>query len=140
MHCVCNTVQLLQRYRRPSFLLNHAPNTAVAERIDYKTQGVIQQHEYELWVNKIEEIKQLVEFRQCTNIYSIDRKRNFRVSPFYRYTEAQVNWCGIVKCFLIAYFIGNIFAKNIKIRSYMSELYQAKGGTFFERNSWPVGL
>jgi len=26
--------------------------------------------------------------------------------------EAQVIWCGIVKCFLIAYFIGNIFAKK----------------------------
>ena len=29
--------------------------------------GVIQQHKYESWVKKIEEIKQLVEFRQCTN-------------------------------------------------------------------------
>jgi len=28
-------------------------------------------------------------------------------------TEAQVNWCGVVKCHLIAYFIGNIAAKNI---------------------------
>ena len=31
--------------------------------------------------------------------------------------EAQVIWCGVVKCRLIAYFIGNIPAKNIKIRS-----------------------
>ena len=27
--------------------------------------------------------------------------------------EAQGTWGGIVKCLLIAYFIGNIFAKNI---------------------------
>jgi len=46
--------------------------------------------------------------------------------------EAQVNWCGIVKCLLIAYFITNISAKNIKIHSCVSKLYQAKGGTFFE--------
>jgi len=39
----------------------------MAERIDYKTCGVIQQHEYESSVKKIEEIKQMVEFRQCTN-------------------------------------------------------------------------
>jgi len=33
---------------------------------------------------------------------------------------------------LIAYFIGNVFAKITKIRSCMPKLYQAKGGTFFE--------
>jgi len=43
------------------------PTVPMAERIDYKTYGVIQQHEYESLVKKIEEIKQLVEFRQCTN-------------------------------------------------------------------------
>jgi len=31
--------------------------------------------------------------------------------------EAQVIWVGIVKRLLIAYFIGNISAKNIKIHS-----------------------
>jgi len=36
--------------------------------------------------------------------------------------EAQVTWCGTVKCLLIAYFIGNICAKNIKIRSRVSQL------------------
>jgi len=46
--------------------------------------------------------------------------------------EAQVNWCGIVKWLLIAYFISNISAKNIKIHSCVSKLYQAKGWTFFE--------
>jgi len=45
--------------------------------------------------------------------------------------EAQVIWGGIVKRVLIAYYIGNISVKNIKIRSHVSELQQAKGGTFF---------
>jgi len=31
---------------------------------------------------------------------------------------------------LIAYYIGNISAKNIKIRSHVSKLYQAKVGRF----------
>jgi len=39
----------------------------MAERIDYKTYGVIQQHEYASLVKKTEEIKQLVEFRRCNN-------------------------------------------------------------------------
>jgi len=38
--------------------------------------------------------------------------------------EAQVRpiWCGIVKCLLIAYFIGNISAKNIEIGLHVSNL------------------
>jgi len=39
------------------------PTVPIAESIDFKTWGVIQQHEYESQVKKIEEIKQLVEFR-----------------------------------------------------------------------------
>ena len=41
--------------------------------------------------------------------------------------EAQVTWGGILKHLLIAYFIDNISAKNIKICS-----CKAIGGTFFE--------
>jgi len=36
--------------------------------------------------------------------------------------EAQVNWGGIVKRLLIAYFISNISAKNIKIHLCVSRL------------------
>jgi len=36
--------------------------------------------------------------------------------------ETQVIWGGIVKCLLIAYFIGNISAKDVKILSRVSEL------------------
>jgi len=46
---------------------------------------------------------------------------------------AQVIWGGIVKRLLIAYFIGNISAKNIKIHSCVSKLKQAKGGRFWDR-------
>jgi len=45
--------------------------------------------------------------------------------------EAQVISGGIVKSLLIAYFIRNISAKNIKMRKRMSKLKQTKGGTFF---------
>ena len=50
-------------------------------------------------------------------------------------TEAQVIWGGIVKRLLIAhaYFIGSISAKNLKLRSRVSKLYQAKGGIFLRR-------
>ena len=42
------------------------------------------------------------------------RERHFRVSPFYHgSTEAQVIWCGVLKCLLVVYFIGNISAKKI---------------------------
>jgi len=60
-----------------SFLLNHASQQPRAERIDYKIEGVIQQREYESWVTKIEEIKQLVEFNTA-----FEWKCDFRVSPF----------------------------------------------------------
>jgi len=46
--------------------------------------------------------------------------------------EAQGIWRGILKHLLIAYFIGNISTKNIKICSCVSNLWQAIGGTFFE--------
>jgi len=102
-----------------SFLLKHAPQTPQAERIDYKIWGVIQQREYELWVKKIEEIKQqLVEFWQCTNKAS--EKCNFRILP--ASAEAQVVWGGIVKRLLIAQFIGSIYAKKYQNPSRVSKL------------------
>jgi len=58
VHFACNTVQLLQRYRLP-FSWAMPPTVPVAERIDYKTCGVIQQREHESWDKKIEEIKQM---------------------------------------------------------------------------------
>ena len=49
--------------------------------------------------------------------------------------EAHVIWGCTVKRLLIAYFIGNISAKNIRMRSRMSKLQQIKGGTFLEIQS-----
>jgi len=46
--------------------------------------------------------------------------------------EARVIWGGIVKRLLIAYFIGNISTKNVKIH-YMRQSYsKPKVGRFFE--------
>jgi len=75
VHCARNTVQLLQRYRVP-FSWTMPPIVPIGERIDYKTYEVIQQRECESWVKKIEEIKQLVEFKQCTK-YSTWGKMQF---------------------------------------------------------------
>jgi len=47
-------------------------------------------------------------------------------------TKAQVIWGGLVKRLFVAYIISNISAKNIKIRSHVSKLQQAEGGTFFD--------
>jgi len=113
MHFVCNTVQLLQRCRLP-FAWTMPPILPIAERIDYKTYGVIQQREYKSWVKKIEEIKQLVEFRQCTNA-ALKENAILHVSP-----EAQVNWCGIKSVFWFLTLLVTFLPKNIKIRSYLS--------------------
>ena len=57
------------------------PKEPRAERYDCNIYGVMQQREYESRVKKIEEeIKHLVELRQCTNA-AIEGKCNFRVSP-----------------------------------------------------------
>ena len=81
----------------------------------------MQQLEDELWVKKIEEIKRrLAEFWQCTNTASENAIFVLPVLP--RGAEAQVIWGGIVKRLLIAYFIGSISVKNIKIRSRVSKL------------------
>ena len=54
--------------------------------------------------------------------------------------EAQVILVDIIKSLLIAYFIGNISAKNTKIRSQVSKLWQAKGGTFLRHGDDKVNL
>jgi len=46
-----------------SSAVDYAAQKPQAKRIDYNTQRVIEQREYESWVRKIEEIKQrLIEF------------------------------------------------------------------------------
>ena len=56
-------------------------------------------------------------------IQQLSEKCNFRVFLFWPgTTETQVIWGDIIKCLLIAYFLGNISAKNIKVRSHVLEL------------------
>jgi len=120
VHCACSTVQLLQRYRVP-FSWTMPPVVPISEHIDYKTYGVIQQRECESWVKKIEKIKQLVEFKQCTNT-AFEGKMQFLLFPVLPGSaEAHVIWRGIVKCLLIAYFVGNISPKNITRSSAIAE-------------------
>jgi len=69
-----------------SFILNHAPKQPSVECIDYKISGVIQQREYESWVKKIEEIKQLVEFRQYTNT-AFEWKMQFSCFPVFQVVQ-----------------------------------------------------
>jgi len=54
--------------------------------------------------------------------------------------DAQVILRGIIKRLLVGYFIGNISAKNIKIRSQVSKLWQAIGGTFLRHGEDKVKL
>ena len=51
----------------------------------------------------------------------------FPVSP--GIAEAQVRWGGKIKYILIAYFVGNTYAKIIVIEQCTSKLSQVKGGT-----------
>jgi len=86
---------------------------------------------------RLKKIKQqLVEFCHVNAlIYTGVKKCNFRVSRFSVLpgnAEAQVIWGGTVKRLLIAYFIGSISAKNIKIRSRMSSYSKPKVGCFLK--------
>jgi len=92
------------------------------ERIDYKTYGVIQQHEYESWVKNVEEIKQLVEFRQCSNTAFEGKMQLLRFPAFPGSAEEQVIWYGIVKCLWLLTSSVTRLPKNIKIRSRVSKL------------------
>jgi len=54
--------------------------------------------------------------------HSSEKKCDFRVSPKCQVVQKHAIWGGTIKCLLIAYFIGNISAKNIKMCSCMSKL------------------
>jgi len=57
------------------------------------------------------------------NTIQLSEKCDFRVSSVLTGSaEAQVIWGGIVKHLSIAYFIGNISAKNVNIHSCASKL------------------
>ena len=59
--------------------------------------------------------------------------RNFRVSCSSGSAEALVRYGGKIKYILIAYFLGNVYAKNCRNRTvYVKIIASCKGGTFFE--------
>ena len=94
VHCACNTLSnfcsaLDFVYSEPCF---QQPR---AERIDYKIYGVIQQLEYESWVKKIEEIKQLVEFSKCTNTAFEWKMQSSCLPVLPGNAEGYVIWVGI---------------------------------------------
>jgi len=132
--CVCNTVQLLQRSRLPfSWTMPpKAPSwTQWLQDLGSRTAAWIR-----VVSRKTEEIKQwLLEIWQCT--YTASENAMFVFPILSGSAEAQVMWGDIVKRLLIAHFIGSISVKNIKIRSRVSKLRQAKGGTFFETRCRP---
>ena len=105
-------------------LLNHAPNSpelnALITRFRPSYSSVSMSHES----IKTEEIKErLVEFWQCTDTAFEWKNAIFVFPRFARYSaEAQVIWGGTLKRLLIAYFISNISAKNIKMHSGASKL------------------
>jgi len=58
VHCAVNTVQLLQCEILDFFLLSYSPpNSPESNPTDYKYYRVVQQYQYELRVDEIEEIK-----------------------------------------------------------------------------------
>jgi len=108
-----------------SFLLNHAPSNSaelnavitrlgshtaarvwVVSQKDRRSQGamtgwILAMHWYSIWVKRM-------------------RFSCFPILP--GSAEAQVIWGGTIKRLLIAYFIGDIYAKHIKMRLRMSKL------------------
>jgi len=110
MHCACNTVQLLQRFRLPfpwTMRSNSPELSALLQDLGSHTAAW-----YELWDKKTEEIKDgIVEFWQCTDA-AFEWKMRFTCFPVLPDSaEAQFVWGGTVKRLLIVCFIGNISAK-----------------------------
>ena len=65
---------------------------------------------------------------------------DFRIFPFAGSAEAQLIWGGTVNRLLIAYFIGNISARNYQMCSPMSRYSKPKVGRFFETQCSNRGL
>jgi len=132
MHCAYNTVQLLRRSRLPfswtmpltalssvHWLQDLGSHTAawisVVSQKDWRNQEatdwILAIHWYSIWVKKM-------------------RFSCFPVLP--GSAEAQVIWGGTVKRLLIAYFIGNISAKNYQNAFTYVKVIANQRGTFSE--------
>jgi len=123
VHCACNRVQLLQRSRlhlswtMPPTTMSWMHWLQDLGSHTAKWLSVVRQKD---WRN------QTAGWIQTVHSYTaFEWKCDFRFSCFPVLpgsAEAQAIWGGIVKGLLIAYFIGNISAKNIKIPSRVSKL------------------
>jgi len=96
-----------------SFLLNHAPNTPYSwthwlQDLGSHTAAWVWVLSQKDWRNQAAGSIQAMHITQHWGKMQFSR---FSVLP--GSAEAQVNWCGTVKCLLIAYLIGNISAKKI---------------------------
>jgi len=77
-------------------------------------------------LKRVEEIRQgLVEFWQCTNTNAIFVFPRFASSAARQFILGE-----LVKRLLYAYFIGNLSAKNVKIRSCVISYSKPKVGRF----------
>ena len=118
--CACNTVQLLQSSRL-SFSWTMPPNSSELNALITRFRASYTS------VNTSRESKRLK--KSSSDLLNsgnglMQRVKNaifmFVVLP--GSAKAQASWGGVVKHLLIAYFIGSISAKNIKIRSHVSKL------------------
>jgi len=94
------------------FLLDHVPNSpklnALTTRFRESYTSVITSRESKRLK------KSRIDWLNSGNalIQHLSEKCIFRFSGLPGSAEAHINWCGIIKCLLIAYFIGNISAKK----------------------------
>jgi len=89
VHCACNTVQFRLRSRLRLSWNMPASSPEMNALITRFRESYSSVSIYESWVKKIEEIKQLLEFRHCTNTASEWKKCNLRVSPFCKVVQKQ---------------------------------------------------
>jgi len=133
MHCACNTVQLLRHSRFP-FSWTMAPPTVPSWT--HWLQDLRSHTAARVWVvSQKDRRKSWTDWLNSGNalIQHLSEKMWFTCFPVLPGSaEAQVIRDGTIQRLLIAYFIADIYAKNIKMCSRMSRLQQTKSGTFFE--------
>jgi len=123
LRCACNAcaVQLLQRSRLP-FSWTTPPNSPELNALITRFRESYSSMSMSRDSNKLK--KSSSDWLNSGNTVTQRVKNSLFVFPVLPAgsTEAHVIWGGILKRRLIAYFIGSISAKNIKIRSRVSKL------------------
>jgi len=113
VHCVDNTLNRpICAALSTSFILSHAPNSRELNALITRFRRSHNSANMSRESKKIEEIRQLVEFRQCTNT-AFEWKMQFLCFPVLPGSAAaHVIWSDTIKRLLIAYFISKISAKK----------------------------